>query len=58
MQLDEQDRRLIELRYFQDQTQQETSRQLGMNQVQVSRTETKILTKLRNRLDSSSKIAA
>lgn len=57
-QLDEQDRRLIELRYFQDQTQQETSRQLGMNQVQVSRTETKILTKLRNRLDSSSKIAA
>ncbi len=45
--LKEQERRLIELRYFQDQTQVQAAQQLGMSQVQVSRLEKKILMKLR-----------
>ena len=48
--LDEPDRRLITLRYFQSKTQSETARELGMTQVQVSRREKKILQKLRQRL--------
>ena len=45
--LDEADRKLIELRYFQNQTQSQTARVLGMAQVQVSRREKKLLQKLR-----------
>ncbi len=38
---------LIRLRYFQNKTQTETGRLLGMSQVQVSRMEKKILLRLR-----------
>ncbi|MEG1494911.1 MAG: sigma-70 family RNA polymerase sigma factor [Bacilli bacterium] len=48
--LEEKDRRLIKYRYFEDYTQSEASQELGMSQVQVSRTEAKILTKLKNKL--------
>lgn len=48
--LDDSEKKLITLRYYEDKTQQETSRELGMSQVQVSRNETKILTKLRTKL--------
>ena len=48
--LDDREKKLITLRYYEDKTQQETSRELGMSQVQVSRSETKILTKLRTKL--------
>ncbi len=48
--LDDSEKKLITLRYYEDKTQQETSRELGMSQVQVSRSETKILTKLRTKL--------
>ncbi|MGN1001052.1 MAG: sigma-70 family RNA polymerase sigma factor [Bacilli bacterium] len=48
--LDNNEKKLITLRYYEDKTQQETSRELGMSQVQVSRSETKILTKLRTKL--------
>lgn len=48
--LEERDRLLIELRYFKGQTQTQTAAQLGMTQVQVSRREKKILTKLREDL--------
>lgn len=41
---------LIDARYYRDMTQSETSRQLGISQVQVSRKESKILEKLRCRL--------
>ena len=41
------ERRLIYCRYFKDMTQAATAEELGMNQVQVSRTEKKILLKLR-----------
>lgn len=45
--LPEEDRRLIILRYFRDQTQSQTAAVLGMSQVQVSRRERKILEGLR-----------
>lgn len=48
--LDEKDRILIRYRYYQNKTQSETARLLGMTQVQVSRREKKILTALRAEL--------
>lgn len=50
--LEEFERELITKRYLADKTQQETSRELGITQVQVSRREQKILTKLRDKLVS------
>ena len=47
MNLDEEERRIINARYFEDLTQTEVSKELGMSQVQVSRKETKILQKLK-----------
>ena len=49
-QLEERERKLIELRYFKDQTQVQTAQQLGMSQVQVSRLEKKILLKMRKEM--------
>lgn len=40
------ERRLIELRYFKDYTQSEVAKKMNMSQVQVSRTESKILKKM------------
>lgn len=51
-QLSEQERKLIIARYYEDKNQQETGETLGMSQVQVSRNEAKILTKLRSKLAS------
>lgn len=48
--LDERERRLIELRYFLEQTQVQTAKELGMSQVQVSRLEKKILLKMRKEI--------
>ena len=48
--LEEKERRLIVLRYFEDKTQMETARQLGISQVQVSRLEKKILLRMRGKL--------
>ena len=48
--LEEQERRLIDLRYFRDKTQMETARELGLTQVQVSRMEKKILKKMRGQV--------
>ncbi len=45
--LEKNERRLIELRYFEDRTQSETGKELGISQVQVSRQEKKILEKLK-----------
>ena len=50
MNLTEEERKLIVARYYNDLTQTETSRKLGISQVQVSRKENKILEKLRCRL--------
>ena len=48
--LEDRDRELIRLRYFQGQTQSQTAARLGMTQVQVSRREKKILARLREDL--------
>ncbi len=48
--LDERDRKLISLRYYQRLTQTKTAEILGMTQVQVSRREKKILLNLRKEL--------
>lgn len=48
--LNEQDRQLIILRYYQNKTQVQTADILGMSQVQVSRREKKLLQKLRYKL--------
>ena len=48
--LSQEDRRLIELRYFRHKTQSDTAKRLGTTQVQISRREKKILMKLRGML--------
>lgn len=48
--LNDEERQLISARYYQDMTQSEASKCLGMSQVQVSRKEGKILEKLRQKL--------
>jgi RNA polymerase sporulation-specific sigma factor len=48
--LDEQERQLIELRYFREMTQMQVAKVLDTSQVQVSRMEKKILQKLRGKL--------
>ncbi len=45
--LTDEEKRLIALRYFQDKTQVEVARQLGISQVQVSRLEKRILLRMR-----------
>ncbi len=45
--LPEREKRLITLRYYQNQTQSQTAAELGISQVQVSRLEKKLLLKLR-----------
>ncbi len=48
--LNDEERKLIYSRYYCDLTQSETSKEMGMSQVQVSRKETKILQKLKTKL--------
>ena len=48
--LDDLDKKIIYSRYYCDMTQSETSKKLGISQVQVSRKESKILEKLKKRL--------
>ena len=50
--LPEEERMLITARYFEDKTQVETAKLLGISQVQVSRLEKKILLKLRKNVQS------
>ncbi len=50
--LDEKDKKIILLRYFQDKTQTDIAKELGISQVQVSRLEKKILEKLREKMTS------
>lgn len=48
--LDPEEKTLIQKRYMEDQTQMQTANVLGMSQVQVSRKEQKVLTKLKDKL--------
>ena len=49
-QLEDSDYKIISGRYLEDKTQTELASNLGINQVQVSRREQKILTKLKDKL--------
>lgn len=48
--LDEKDRRIITLRYYQNKTQSQTAKLLDMTQVQISRREKKILNIIREKM--------
>ena len=48
--VDEEERKLISLRYFEDKTQKQVAEILGVNQVKVSRLEKKILLSMRKKL--------
>ncbi|MBO5560800.1 MAG: sigma-70 family RNA polymerase sigma factor [Firmicutes bacterium] len=48
--LEEKEKAVVRLRYFMDKTQTQTAKLLDMTQVQVSRLEKKLLTKLRERM--------
>ena len=48
--LSDEEKELINLRYYQDKTQTEVAKKLGVSQVQVSRLEKKILKRMRNNL--------
>lgn len=48
--LEKKDKKLIILRYFRDKTQSEVAKILGVSQVQISRLESKILAKMKNKL--------
>jgi RNA polymerase sporulation-specific sigma factor len=48
--LNEEEKKIIQYRYFDDRTQSDVSLELGMSQVQVSRKESKILQKLKKDL--------
>ena len=50
--LGKEERQLIYLRYFENKTQTEIGKLLGVSQVQISRTEKKILKKLRMFLET------
>ncbi len=50
--LDEQEKKIIDYRYYKGQTQAFTAAALGISQVQVSRKEKAVLRKLRERLES------
>lgn len=51
--LPERERKIIILRYFRDKTQSDVATELGVSQVQVSRLENKILTKIKENFDDS-----
>lgn len=51
--LSEMEQKLIKLRFFEDQTQTEVAKKLGISQVQVSRLEKKILIQMRRNIDFS-----
>ena len=54
--LSETEQKLILLRYFQDKTQNEVAKELGISQVQVSRLEKKLLLIMRNTIDNKSNL--
>ena len=50
--LPEREKMIVVLRYFRDMTQSEVARLVGVSQVQISRIESKILSRFREELNS------
>lgn len=55
VQLDEVEKKIIKMRYFENKTQTEIAKEIGISQVQVSRMEKRILLKMRKNLEQDSK---
>ena len=53
--LEEVEQKIIRLRYFENKTQTEIAKEIGISQVQVSRMEKRILLKMRKNLEQDSK---
>lgn len=51
--MEDKHRRLIEMRYYQDKTQSEVAKELGISQVQVSRLEKKLLGQMRQKMQGT-----
>ena len=49
--LDEKEQQIIKMRYFEDKTQTETAKEIGISQVQVSRLEKKVLENIRTQME-------
>ena len=49
--MEEDEKTIIEMRYFQEKTQSEVAKILGISQVQVSRMEKKILLRMRKNME-------
>ncbi len=49
--LEDREKKLIEMRYFQDKTQTQVAKEMGISQVQVSRMEKRLLTNMRKIID-------
>jgi RNA polymerase sigma-B factor len=56
--LGERDRRILQLRFFEDRTQREIGEDIGVTQMQVSRILTRILGELRSALEDPQELAA
>ena len=54
--LEEVEQKIIRLRYFENKTQTEIAKEIGISQVQVSRMEKRILLKMRKNLEQDSKL--
>lgn len=54
--LEEVEQKIIKLRYFENKTQTEIAKEIGISQVQVSRMEKRILLKMRKNLEQDSKL--
>ena len=57
-QLDESERRLIRLRYFEQRSQSDIAQELGISQMQVSRLLSRLLLKLRSIVGAPNELAA
>jgi RNA polymerase sporulation-specific sigma factor len=51
--LEERDRTLIRMRYYEDKTQTQVAKIMGVSQVQVSRIEKKILRSMRDKINGT-----
>ena len=56
--LDEKDKQIILLRYFRGKTQTEVGKIMGINQVQISRIERKVLDLMKRKLDDKTEVIA
>ena len=49
--LSDREKQIVTMRYFQNKTQTESAKEMGVSQVQISRLEKKVLRKMRNSFD-------